>query len=119
MNQNPEQLARHRIDQQLIACGWTIPNKSSINLRAGMGVAIREYQTKVGPANYILFLGKKPVGIIEAKIAEESIHVTVQKEQSEVTPNNRDFCFFYKNIVSDYGFEKAITDGELKEKVYY
>ena len=37
-------------------------SKSEINLNAGIGVAIREYQTDVGPADYILFVDKKPVG---------------------------------------------------------
>jgi type I restriction enzyme R subunit len=84
MNQNPEQLARDRIDQQLIACGWTIQNKKSINLHiASIGIAVREYQTDVGPADYVLFLDKKPVGIIEAKRAEEGVHLTVHEEQSQ------------------------------------
>jgi len=42
MNQNPEQLARDKIDNQLIACGWIIQNKSGINLSAGIGIAVRE-----------------------------------------------------------------------------
>jgi type I restriction enzyme R subunit len=67
MNQNPEQLARDKIDNKLLACGWVIQNKSSINLAAAIGVAIREYQTDVGPADYILFVDKKPFGVIEAK----------------------------------------------------
>jgi type I restriction enzyme R subunit len=45
MNQNPEQLTRDRIDDQLTACGWMIQNKSSINLHAGTGIAVREYGT--------------------------------------------------------------------------
>jgi type I restriction enzyme R subunit len=83
MNQNPEQLARDRIDSQLIACGWMIQNKSSINLHAGMGIAVREYGTEVGPADYVLFVDKKPVGIIEAKRAEEGVHLTVHEAQSQ------------------------------------
>ncbi len=62
MNQNPEQLARDEIDKQLIACGWLVQNKKTINLRAGIGVAVCEYQTDVGPADYVLFVGAKPVG---------------------------------------------------------
>ncbi|MGN6400888.1 MAG: type I restriction endonuclease subunit R [Flavisolibacter sp.] len=83
MNQNPEQLARDRIDEQLTACGWTIQNKSSINLHAGIGVAVREYQTDIGPADYVLFVDKKPVGLIEAKRKEEGVHLTVHEEQSQ------------------------------------
>jgi type I restriction enzyme R subunit len=67
MNWNPEQLARDHIDRQLIAAGWGIPPKSKINLNAGTGVAVREYTTSVGPADYVLFVDKKAVGIIEAK----------------------------------------------------
>ena len=70
-NQNPEQLARDKIDSELLWCGWLIQNRSSINLAACVGVAVREYQTNVGPADYILFVNKKPVGVIYAKREEE------------------------------------------------
>ncbi len=75
-NQNPEQIARDNIDRQLIACGWVIQDKKSINLGAGTGVAVREYQTDIGPADYILFVDGKPVGVIEAKREEEGVHIT-------------------------------------------
>src|SRR5437868_3844660 len=82
MNQNPEQLARDKIDKQLIACGWVIQNKNQFNLAAGLGVAIREYQTDAGPADYILFVNQKPVGLIEAKREEEGVRLTTVEEQS-------------------------------------
>ena len=83
MNQNPEQLARDIIDKQLVACGWLIQDKSKINLNATIGIAIREYQTDIGPADYVLFVDKKPIGIIEAKRAEEAVHLTMHEDQSE------------------------------------
>ena len=83
MNQNPEQLARDKIDKQLVACGWVIQNKNQINLNAGLGVAVREYQTDIGPADYVLFVDKKPVGVIEAKRAEEGGRMTMHEEQTE------------------------------------
>ncbi len=76
MNQNPEQLARDRIDEVLTTSGWMIQDKKSINLAAAKGVAIREYSTAVGPADYVLFVNKKPVGIIEAKREEEGVRLT-------------------------------------------
>ncbi|HEY8658020.1 MAG TPA: DEAD/DEAH box helicase family protein [Hanamia sp.] len=82
-NQNPEQLARDNIDKQLIACGWIIQDKSKINLNAGLGIAVREYLTDVGPADYVLFVDKKPVGVIEAKRAEEGVHLTMHEDQAE------------------------------------
>lgn len=82
-NQNPEQIARDKIDAELVQCGWVIQNKNQINLKAATGVAIREYQTDIGPADYALFVDGKAVGIIEAKRAEEGIHLTMHEDQSE------------------------------------
>jgi type I restriction enzyme, R subunit len=81
-NQNPEQKARDIIDKQLLECGWLIQDKKKFNLAAGLGIAIREYQTDIGPADYVLFVDKKPVGIIEAKREEEGVRLTTVEEQS-------------------------------------
>lgn len=81
-NQNPEQVARDRIDDLLIQAGWSIQPKTKINLSASLGVAIREYQTATGPADYVLFVDRQPVGIVEAKKEEEGYRLTVVEEQS-------------------------------------
>ena len=81
LNQNPEQLSRDKIDEQLLACGWVIQNRKQFNLAAGVGVAIRELPTDVGPADYTLFVNQKPVGIIEAKREEEGVRLTTVEEQ--------------------------------------
>ena len=52
MNQNPEQLAPDKIDSELIRSSWLIQDKSKINLNAGLGIAVREYQTDIGPADF-------------------------------------------------------------------
>jgi type I restriction enzyme R subunit len=83
INQNPEQIARDNIDKQLTDCGWIIQNKKQINLSAGLGVAVTEFQTEIGPADYVLFVEGKPVGVIEAKKAEEGVHLTVHEDQSK------------------------------------
>ena len=82
-NQNPEQLARNAIDKLLLGSGWLVQSKKQINLQAGRGVAVREYQTEVGPAGYILFINKKPVGLIEAKREEEGVRPTMHEVQAE------------------------------------
>lgn len=79
-NQNPEQLARDHIDKQLLDCGWLIQDKSKINLGAGQGIAVREYQTDVGPADYVLFVDKKPVGVIEAKKKDAGVNLVTDVE---------------------------------------
>lgn len=82
MNQNPEQIARDKIDSLLEQAGWKIQSKNKIDFSAGLGIAVREYQTDVGPADYVLFVNRKPVGIIEAKREEEGVNLTVVAEQS-------------------------------------
>jgi type I restriction enzyme R subunit len=83
LNQHPEQKARDLIDAQLSLAGWIVQNKSTLNLAAGTGIAVREYPTSTGPADYVLFVGRKPVGIIEAKRQEEGIHATSVEEEAE------------------------------------
>jgi type I restriction enzyme R subunit len=82
-NQSPENLARDRIDAALTQSGWVIQDKKKINLSASLGVAVREYQTDTGPADYILFIDRKPVGVIEAKRPEEGDNLTKTEDQSE------------------------------------
>jgi type I restriction enzyme R subunit len=63
----PEARARQLIDQRLRAAGWLVQDRKDLNLGAGRGVAVREYPTAVGPADYLLFVDRQPVGIVEAK----------------------------------------------------
>lgn len=81
-NQNPEQKARDHIDKQLLQAGWVIQNKNQINLHIGTGQAVREYQTDTGPADYILFVDGKPVGVIEAKAESHGHKLTTVEEQT-------------------------------------
>jgi type I restriction enzyme R subunit len=82
-NQKPEQVARDRIDSLLSASGWAVQDKKDINFNAGPGIAVREYQTDVGPADYVLFIDKQAVGVIEAKKAELGQNITTVEYQTE------------------------------------
>src|SRR5260370_18011612 len=48
--QKPEAQAREKIDALLEQCGWILQNRSTINLSAGRGIAIREGLLKGGEA---------------------------------------------------------------------
>ena len=52
-NRTAEQRARDTIDARLEQAGWKVQSKSGIDFHAGRGIAIREYQTDVGPADYM------------------------------------------------------------------
>lgn len=86
-NQNPEQIARDHIDAALVRCGWVIQGIKQVNLNAGIGVAVKEYVTDVGPADYVLFIDCKPCGVIEAKREEEGHRMTIHERQGEEYAN--------------------------------
>lgn len=81
-NQNPEQIARDQIDKHLDEAGWKVQDKTAIDFSAGLGIAVREYQTDIGPADYVLFVAQKAVGVIEAKPEEWGHKITTVEEQS-------------------------------------
>ena len=83
MNQNPEQIARDKIDQMLIEAGWLVQSKDKVNLSAGIGIALRETNTESGSADYILFVNSKAIGVIEAK-AEDLGYKLLQVEEQSV-----------------------------------
>ena len=82
LNQTPEQIARDRIDRRLHAAGWHLQNKDALDFNAGLGVAAREYQTAIGPADYVLFADRQAVGVIEAKPDSWGAKLTTVEEQS-------------------------------------
>jgi type I restriction enzyme R subunit len=79
---NPEQLARQEIDTQLVACGWVVQDRKAIDFNASPGIAVREYPTDTGPADYVLFVDKHAVGVIEAKKEEVGQNITVVEDQT-------------------------------------
>ena len=63
--------------------GWLVQDMKQLNLAAGMGVAVREYPTDSGPADYVLFVGRHAVGVIEAKKDSAGENLTVTENQTE------------------------------------
>ncbi|WP_290050368.1 type I restriction-modification system endonuclease [Amycolatopsis solani] len=73
-----EAQTRAVIDEQLRAAGWEVDSE---RLRHGLGarpvagknMAIAEWPTSSGPADYILFCGLTPVGAVEAKAESRDV----------------------------------------------
>jgi len=65
----PEEIARVKIDNQLASAGWTVQNRDEIDLVNHSGVAVREtvLASGAGRVDYLLYLDKQIVGVIEAK----------------------------------------------------
>ena len=66
-----EDKARVEIDTMLEAAGWAVQDARDVNLAAGRGVAVREFvlEPPHGRVDYLLFVDREAVGVIEAKPA--------------------------------------------------
>lgn len=64
-----EAKARVQIDRQPAAAGWAVQSQETLNLSAGLGIAVREFTLEKphGRVDYLLFLNGQPAGVIEAK----------------------------------------------------
>ncbi len=68
---SPEELALEKIDKLLTACGWILQNRSTINLSAGQGIAIREALLQGREeVDYLLFVDGKDSGSIDREHLE-------------------------------------------------
>jgi type I restriction enzyme R subunit len=75
---------RKLIDAQLATAGWTV---DSANLTHGKGarprknknLAIAEWPTETGPADYVLFAGLTPVAVVEAKRRNIDVSAALQQ----------------------------------------
>ena len=81
-----EQATRSLVDQQLRDRGW---ESNSVEMRFGKGVrpakgrsmAIAEWPTKSGPADYALFLGETCVGLVEAKRYRKNVSAAIDQAE--------------------------------------
>jgi type I restriction enzyme R subunit len=73
-----EQATRRLIDDQLRAVGWEVDTEeityaNGVRPQAGKALAIAEWPTESGPADYVLFLGLHAIGVVEAKRAMKDV----------------------------------------------
>ena len=69
----PEEKARQDIDSLMSEAGWTLQNHEEINLGASLGVAVRDFPLGMDTADYLLFVDRKAVGVVEAKPAGHTL----------------------------------------------
>jgi type I restriction enzyme, R subunit len=71
----PEARARVQIDRMLEQAGWSVQDANAVNLAASRGVAVREFVLKPshGRADYLLFVDRVAVGVVEAKKQGETL----------------------------------------------
>ena len=76
-----EAQVRERIDEMLTRAGWVVQDLNVMNLHAAQGVAVREVPTATGRADYLLYVDRKLVGVVEAKREGSSLISAEQQSQ--------------------------------------
>ena len=81
-----EAATRAIIDEQLRACGWEADTQTlryALGTRPARGrnVAIAEWPTSSGPADYALFIGLRCIGVIEAKRQNKKVSAHIDQAQ--------------------------------------
>ncbi|CCH74381.1 hypothetical protein BN11_430021 [Nostocoides australiense Ben110] len=73
------------IDRQLADAGWSVQDKTNLNLFASDGVACREVVMKAGHgrADYLLYVDRKVVGVTQAKPEGTTLSGGCADEDSE------------------------------------
>ena len=75
---------RRIIDEQLAAAGWIADSSGLTYARGarpqrGRNLAIAEWPTETGPADYVLFIGLQPVAVVEAKRKHLDVSAALQQ----------------------------------------
>jgi type I restriction enzyme R subunit len=121
-NMKPEEEARAVIDQLLMVAGWSIQDWGKHDLGASLGVAIREFPLKLDSADYLLFIDRKAVGVIEAKpvgVTLGGVSEQTLKYLSEVPENlpkvNDPLPFSYESTGTETYF-RDLRDPESRSR---
>lgn len=124
-NKQPEQLARENIDAALAEAGWVVQSRDEMNVAAKLGVAIREFKTDAGFADYLLYVDKKPAGVIEAK--KEGTTLTGVEAQTkdyadrfpkEIPVPIRPLPFLYESTGVDTRFTNLLDPNPRSRRVF-
>ncbi|MBK3776183.1 DEAD/DEAH box helicase [Azospirillum brasilense] len=82
----PEAEARKSIDRLLEAAGWVLQDYQAFNRSAALGVAVREFPLPSGAADYLLFIGGKAAGAIEAKPEGFTLSGVAEQTEKYIVP---------------------------------
>lgn len=80
----PETAARNKIDDLLAQSGWVLQDYGDHNIGLGQGISVREFPLKrgYGAADYVLYVDRAVVGVVEAKqVGQTLTGVEVQTEE--------------------------------------
>jgi type I restriction enzyme, R subunit len=98
----PEDQARARIDTLLAAAGWCLQDMASLDRNAAEGVAVRNFPLLSGPCDYLLFIGGKACGVIEAKRAGVTLSGVAEQSTRYMADIPTHLARWSEQLVFDY-----------------
>jgi type I site-specific restriction endonuclease len=113
----PEEKALRQIDAMLVASGWVVQTKATINLSAQRGAAICELSFATGEPDYTLFVDGKAIVTDECHRSIYNLwrpvldYFDASLIGLTATPSKQTSGFFQQNLVMEYNHEKAVADG--------
>ena len=113
MAKTPEERARQNIDRMLQAAGWAVQDYKQMNLGVAKGVAVREFPLKSGYADYLLFVERRAIGVLEAKAEGTTLSGITHQSKSysaglpdKMKPWHNPLPYLYEST----GIETIFTD---------
>ncbi len=109
-----EQAARRVIDANLALAGWVIQDRKETDLNASRGVAIREVYvaSDAGRVDYMLYVDKRIVGVIEAKpagVTLAEVHHQALRYAENLTPQQKLNAVLINDVLP-FVFEATSTE---------
>ena len=124
----PEEEAREVIDEKLDQAGWKVQDRSKLDLSAGRGIAVREFPLKSGhgDADYLLYVDRKAIGVVEAK-ADGTTLTGVEPQSarySEGLPDNlpayhRPLPFLYEATGEEIRFTNGLEPNARSRDIFH
>ncbi|MDZ7763794.1 MAG: DEAD/DEAH box helicase family protein [Melioribacteraceae bacterium] len=121
----PEQKARENIDKQLISAGWVVQSLKDFNPSSNFGIAVTEYPTQSGNADYLLFVERKPVGVIEAKAEGKTLSQVHDQTERYATDKlkfivkKEDLPFQYESTGTETYFTDARDSSPRQREIFH
>ncbi len=120
--QSPELLARQKIDRLLTEAGWVLQDRDALDRNAALGVAVREFSLPAGFCDYLLFVGGKAAGVIEAKKTGVTLSgVADQSKKYAMRPPEHlarwdDFLIYHYESTGEETFFRNLRDPKARSR---
>lgn len=120
--QKPEELAPQNIDCLLTDAGWALQDRDALDRNAALGVAVREFPLPAGFCDYLLFVGGKAAGVIEAKKTGATLSgVADQSENYVLRPPEHlarwdEFLIYHYESTGEETFFRNLRDPKARSR---